>query len=106
MTDVELEAFKQLVVSIIKDLAPKDTGNLAYNAIRVERTAPNEYRIYVSVEGEHKPRALDGIAPYQVYVNDRVTLVNGKRNPNYKWWESAVDLAVEEAAKHFNGEIQ
>ena len=83
-------------VQILRDLAPKDTGNLAYNAIRYERVNEREYRIYIDLE----------IAPYQVYVNESETLSNGERNPNKGWWETAIELAIEEMARLMKGEIQ
>lgn len=82
-------------VQILRDLAPKDTGNLAYNAIKYEKVSEREYRIYIDLE----------IAPYQVYVNESPTLTNGTPNKNYGWWEAAIELAIEEMARLLEGEI-
>lgn len=93
-------------VQILRDLAPKDTGNLAYNAIRFEKVGERSYRIYVHVEGEHSPGSMDGIAPYQVYLNESPTLPNGQPNRHYKWWETAIELAMGEMATLLGGEIE
>lgn len=107
MTEHTLEQAAQIVLAKIKSLAPYDTGNLALNAIRLERTAPNEYRIYVSVDGEHTPKSMDGIAPYMVYVNEKPTLGKGnKTNPNYQWWENAIETALAEGSKFLKGELK
>ena len=82
-------------VQILRDLAPKDTGNLAYNAIKYEKLSEREYQIYVDLD----------VAPYQVFVNENPTLVNGEKNPNKGWWEAAIELAIEELARLLNGEI-
>lgn len=93
-------------VQILRDLAPKDTGNLAYNAIRFEKTGEHSWRIYVHTEGTHTPGALDGIAPYQVYLNELPTLPNGAPNKHYKWWETAIELALDEMATLMGGTIE
>ena len=82
-------------VQILRDLAPKDTGNLAYNAIQYEQVSEREHRIYIDLE----------IAPYQIHVNENDTLGNGKPNPNKGWWEAAIELAIEEMARLLEGEI-
>lgn len=107
MTEHQLELAAQHILMTLKDLAPYDTGNLALNSIRMEKTAPYEYRIYVSVDGDHTPGAMDGIAPYMVYVNENQTVgASTVSNRNYHWWEAAVQLALEEGAKFLQGEIK
>lgn len=93
-------------VQILRDLAPKDTGNLAFNAIRFEKTGERSWKIYIHTEGEHSPGSLDGIAPYQVYLNDRPTLPNGKPNKHYQWWPTAIELALEEMANLLGGTVE
>ncbi len=93
-------------VQILRDLAPKDTGNLAFNAIRFEKTGEHSWKIYVHTEGNHTSGALDGIAPYQTYLNERPTLPNGRPNKNYQWWQAAIELALEEMAKILGGSVE
>ncbi|MBE6555522.1 MAG: hypothetical protein E7663_04740 [Ruminococcaceae bacterium] len=105
MIQAQIKGAVDRFVQVLRELAPKDTGNLAYNAIRVESVGVGRWRIYVNMTGEHRSRALDGIAPYQKYVNDSPTLSNGQSNKNYHWWEKAVELAAEELAKALKGSI-
>ena len=86
-------------VQILRDLAPKDTGNLAYFAIRYEKTGEHSYKIYVHTEGEHTPGRMDGIAPYQVYLDQG----QGKHRG---WWQAAVELALEEVANLLKGSVE
>ena len=93
-------------VQILRDLAPKDTGNLAFNAIRIEKTGEHSWKIYVHTDGKHTEGALDGIAPYQVYLNEQPTLPNGSPNKHYKWWEAAIELALEQMATMLGGKVE
>ena len=77
-------------VQILRDLAPKDTGNLAYNAIRYEKTGEHSYKIYVNLD----------IAPYQVYLNEPT------KSKHHKWWEAATELAIEEVARLLKASVQ
>ena len=76
-------------------LAPKDTGNLAFNSIRVEWHGDNEAAIYVD----------ENIAPYMPYTNE--TWVsdrwNGKQNPNEAWWQNAIKQIIEQLNIEFGG---
>ena len=101
-TDMAVARF----VQILRDLAPKDTGNLAYNAIRFEKTGEHSWKIYIHTEGKHASGTLDGIAPYQTYLNERLTLPNGRPNKHYKWWETAIELALEEMATMLGGKVE
>ena len=92
-------------VQILRELAPNDTGNLAENAIRFEKTGEYSWKIYVHTEGNHTPGAKDGIAPYQVYLNEYPTLF-GKKNKHYQWWQAAIELALEEMANLLGGTVE
>lgn len=93
---IDVHAAVVRFVQILRDLAPKDTGNLAYNAIKFEQLNEREWKIYVD----------EAIAPYQKHVNDNPTLSNGKPNPNYQWFEAAIELAVEEIATLLGGTLE
>ena len=78
------EDFRRLCDEIgvwLRDFAPKDTGNLAYNAIRVEYPSPDVCEIYVD----------ESIAPYMPYTEFPWISPkwNGKQNPNEGWFEQA-----------------
>lgn len=66
---------------LVESAAPKDTGNLAYNSIKVEFPTDTICKIYVDT----------AIAPYMVFteypwVSPRW---NGKKNPNEGWFKRA-----------------
>lgn len=90
MTVQEFDAAVWRFMQIIKELAPYRTGNLAYNAIRYEKTGEHSYKIYVNLD----------IAPYQVYLNEPET------SKHYQWWETAVELALEQVAAELKAVVQ
>lgn len=97
MTD---EEFKQVCLEAVEDIrgyAPYDTGNLRYNAIRVEFPSPQECRIYVD----------ESIAPYMPFTNEPWVSPkwNGKKNPNEGWWQDAVDYIAETIAEKLKGTV-
>lgn len=64
---------------IAKDIAPKETGNLAFNSIRTYKT-PRGFRIV----------SLGNAAPYNTYLE-----YGTKRSKKHqKWWSEKVKLAV------------
>lgn len=82
------------MVLTIKKKAPKDTGNLAYNAIKFMWVNDNEFHIWVD----------EGIAPYMVYTNEPWVSPkwNGKKNPNEKWWDNITDIISRIIEKYCN----
>lgn len=76
-------------------LAPRDTGNLAFNSILLEWKSENEVDIYVS----------EDIAPYMPYTNEPwvADRWNGKQNPNEAWWQNAISQIVEQLNQEFGG---
>lgn len=99
MNEQDFDILVAYFVQVLRDLAPKRTGNLAYNAIRVERVSGGAYKIYVQTEGEHKAGALDGIAPYQKYLNEN------PKSRHYQWWQAAIERAIEELATKAGGKV-
>lgn len=81
-------------INYLKMIAPKDTGNLAFNAIKYEISG-NEMRIYVD----------ENIAPYMVYTNEPWIKRPGT-NPNEKWWDTALEEIIEYMAFYLNGELK
>ncbi len=84
-------------VNTLRELAPKDTGNLAYNAIRIEFKDKDTCVIRVD----------ERIAPYMPYT----TLPwispkwHGRKNPNEGWWEAAAELVMEQVANNLKGDL-
>jgi hypothetical protein len=81
------QEFKTMCLDVVEELrrvAPRDTGNLALNAIRYEFPNADECRIYVD----------KAIAPYMPYTNEPWISPrwNGHKNPNEGWWNNATTL--------------
>jgi hypothetical protein len=81
----KLEQASKYLQSILKIFAPKDTGNLSLNAIRIVQVKPDEWQIIIGGE----------IAPYAVYTNAewKAERWAGKRNPNEGWVNKAIESA-------------
>jgi hypothetical protein len=81
----KLEQASKYLQQILKIYAPKDTGNLSLNAIRVVNVAPSKWQIVIGGE----------IATYAVYTNEKwiASRWAGKRNPNEGWVERAIESA-------------
>lgn len=98
---VFLEAVDQL-----RKLAPKDTGNLAYNAIKYKWIAENKFVIYVDI-GDIKmiKTRIVGLAPYMPFTNEKWISPkwNGKQNPNQGWWNDAIEIVIRFIAKRLGG---
>ena len=82
----------------LRELAPKDTGNLAYNAVRVRFPDKDTCVIYVD----------ERIAPYMPFttlpwISPRW---HGRQNPNEGWWDSAVEVIGEQVAKDLKGDFK
>ena len=81
----KLEQASKYLQQVLKVFAPKDTGNLSLNAIRIVQVAPSKYQIIIGGE----------IAPYAVYTNAEWVSQrwSGKVNPNQGWVNRAIDNA-------------
>lgn len=101
---VFLEAVDQL-----RNVAPKDTGNLAFNAIKYKWVAENKFVIYVDV-GDIKTikTRIKGLAPYMPFTNEEWISPNwhGKKNPNQNWWNDAMEMVIRFIAKRLGGVLK
>ena len=81
----KLEQASKYLQQVLKIFAPKDTGNLSLNGIRIVQVAPSKYQIIIGGE----------IAPYAVYTNAEWVAQRwgGKVNPNQGWVNRAIDNA-------------
>jgi hypothetical protein len=85
------------IVKRLREFAPKDTRNLAYNAIIGLKVTENKSDISVSLK----------IAPYMPYTNEPWISPkwNGKQNPNEYWWNDAIVLILHEVAQIYGGKL-
>lgn len=90
----KLEQATKYLQQALKINAPKDTGNLSLNAIRISQVSPNEFRIIIGGE----------IAPYAVFTNEK--WINRKGvNPNQNWVERTLEQAKPFIAQIMSGAI-
>jgi hypothetical protein len=87
------------IVKIVRKRAPKDTGNLAFNAINFYRKDANTFVIYVD----------EKIAHYMKYTNENWSLfrppLKGKKNPNEGWWQDTVQEILQYLIDKYGGEL-
>lgn len=107
MTKEELTGLFMEAVNIIRTLAPKDTGNLAYNAIKYKWINETDFVIYVDMgEAGLSAKRTIGIAPYMPFTNEKWINRNGKVNPNEGWWGQAAEYVAYYIAGRLFGEIR
>ena len=87
----------EVCATVFRPSAPRDTGNLQDNAIKVEQVSENEVRIYVD----------EAIAPYMPYTNEPWLSPkwNGKQNPNEGWFDKAVETVAQAIATKLGGDV-
>ena len=73
------------------------TGNMAFNAAKIEFPSPDVCLIYVD----------EKIAPYLPYTNEPWVSPrwHGKKNPNEGWLGRAVEFVTNYVAKKMKGEV-
>ncbi len=98
------EAIIKECEELIRKRAPKDTGNLAYNAIRVESKGNGVWEIYIDSEWE------TGIAPYMKYTNENWAKfkppLQGKQNPNEGWFNRVAEEIAVLIAERLKGKAE
>ncbi len=87
----DIENAFMFALNYVKAKAPKDTGNLAYNAIKY-RFVGNTFEVFVDEE----------VAPYMVYTNEKWK--SGK-NPNEGWWNETIEDIMRTMAIYLKGEL-
>lgn len=109
------QTFAQLAdkcLSLLKSLSPIDTGNLRYNAIKLEWVDSNTARLFVD----------ERIAPYMPYTNEvwehklirMGNFVKGETvermrtwdNPNEGWFNRAAKAVAEYLTEQTGGELR
>ncbi len=83
------------LLSLGRFRAPKDTGNLAYNSLKMKYVNPKECHIEVD----------QIIAPYMVYTNEVWISPKwkGRKNPNENWWQDYFRLCCVQAEQIVKG---
>lgn len=108
MTNADFYLLGVKAVAMLRGLAPKDTGNLANNAIRFQMT-DNKFEIFID----------QAIAPYMPYTNEvweqkMIKMGNFKKgetvermrtweNPNEGWFNAAALKIVDFITKEIGG---
>lgn len=93
MTSNEFISLCKECEAYLRSVAPYDTGNLRYNAVRLEIMDDNTCKLYVD----------EKMAPYMKYTNE--PWQHGK-NPNEGWFDRAVEHIVELMAQRIGGYVK
>ena len=97
MNNITFHNFVNDFVRILRERSPIDTGNLRFNAIQ-----------YAFENGEMQQAVIfveEDIVPYMPYTNEPWISPkwNGKKNPNEKWFNEAVEYAIKTLSAKYNG---
>lgn len=111
MTEQDFRAVGEQALDLLRSLAPIKTGNLRYNAIKIEWTNANEFKLYVD----------ESIAPYMPYTNEVwehklikmgnflpgqvVERMRTWDNPNEGWFDRAARAIAEFIAQRTGGQL-
>lgn len=98
---MEKEQFVKICEEVLEEfrkLAPRDTGRLAYDAIKMEFPDDKTCTIYVNEE----------IAPYMPFTNEPWISPkwHGKKNPNENWWDKAAKTLAKMIAERAKGVVK
>ncbi len=85
------------VEELRNELVPRDTGNMARNALQY-KISDNEIVIYIDTK----------VAPYVYYTNEPWISPrwNGKKNPNQDWWDVFAQTFIERFNDKLGGTIK
>lgn len=78
--------------------APKRTGNLAFNGVRLVFVSKKEALLYVD----------EAVAPYMPFTNEPwlSPYWNGKKNPNEGWFDRSAEAIAEMISSMAKGKIK
>jgi hypothetical protein len=88
--NVDIQKLKAKVRNAMRKATPKDTGNLAYNALRTYQTKTGINTIYHG-----------NIAGYGKILNQSL-MVGGNKNKHFGWHSRAVSNAIAVVVREFN----
>lgn len=98
LSDDKFRSVCEEACRLLRKLAPRKTGNLAFNAITIEFPSPDVCVIYVN----------ESIAPYMPFTTLpwKAPRWGGKKNPNEDWWQNAVDAVARYIAEQVDGKLK
>ena len=98
MTDGDFVRACEEAAQELRSLAPKRTGNLAYNAVQITFVSKKHAILYVD----------ESIAPYMPYTNEPWISPwwRGKKNPNEGWFDQGAETIAEFIAQKLGGVLK
>ena len=98
------ESIMNAALELMRDIAPKDTENLADNGLLLKDLGDGKWRIYVD----------NSIAPYMPYTNEQWVDEKWRnkktgemhKNPNEGWWHVACQEAIRLIGNRLKGTIR
>lgn len=89
-------------IQMIRDNAPKDTGNLAFNSVVYNNNGVYGIEFRISID--------QNIAPYMVYTNEKWISPRGKENKipknlNESWWNRTCEQIINMFERELGGEL-
>lgn len=97
MTDSDFANLCERALQELRARAPKRTGNLANNGVRLVFVSKKEALLYVD----------EAVAPYMPYTNEPwlSPYWNGKKNPNEGWFDRAAEGIAEMISSLAKGDL-
>jgi hypothetical protein len=107
MTQQEFDALCHKILWLVKSSSPIKTGNLRFNAIKIEFVSDDECHIYVDGEIDENGNK-SGIAPYMVFTNEPWLSPRwkGAKNPNERWWDNLAEEIADFIAMETNAQAK
>ncbi len=100
MTKTQFDRICNELVEIIRERAPRKSGNLRDFGVQFVWEDEKTFTIYID-ESE---------APYMKYTNENWNNfrppLQGKKNPNEAWWQDAIQLCLDYFTNQLKGEIR
>lgn len=103
MNENDFNAMCMTAVAKLRELAPKDTGHLAFNAIKGVKQSPTHYKIYIDSNVLiNEPNIKGRVAnyDYQTRINE------DPKYRTYKWFDKAAEVVAETISKQINGVVK
>lgn len=98
MTDSDFANMCEQALLELRTRAPKRTGNLAFNGVRLVFVSKKEALLYVD----------EAVAPYMPFTNEPwlSPYWNGKKNPNEGWFDRSAEAIAEMISSIAKGNIK
>lgn len=98
MTESDFRDMCEQAFQELRTRAPKRTGNLANNGVRLVFISKKEALLYVD----------EAVAPYMPYTNEPwiSPYWNGKKNPNEGWFDHSAEAIAETISNLAKGDMK